>query len=132
MWCRLDLDELGVILADDNNNSLPLDANIPDIYWNAAGAMYAYLFGNLAPAGVEVLGHSQLAGSPPIPHWNIPLAQFPSVSLLDWTTGLGNARSVHRIFGISPASTCMTMCCEPFFQMQRMDEGLCLGYIWEM
>merc|ERR1712130_83349 len=42
--------------------------------------------------GVEVLGHSQLAGSPKIPEWGIPLPQFPSVSLLDWRTGYGNAR----------------------------------------
>ena len=40
----------------------------------------------------QVLGQSQLAGSPKIPEWGIPLPQYPSVSLLDWRTGLGNAR----------------------------------------
>ena len=89
---RLDLDELGVIMPGDNDPSLPLDADLPDIYWNAAGAMYAYLFARLAPLGVAVLGQSQLAGSPKIPEWGIPLPQFPSVSLLDWRTGFGNAR----------------------------------------
>lgn len=89
---KIDLDELGVILPNDKDVNLPLDANIPDIYWNAAGAMYAFLFSKLAPLGVEVLGHSQLAGSPKIPDWNIPLPQYPSVSLLDWRTGYGNSR----------------------------------------
>mmetsp|Transcript_48329 Transcript_48329/g.114911 ORF Transcript_48329/g.114911 Transcript_48329/m.114911 type:complete len:183 (+) Transcript_48329:1-549(+) len=54
--------------------------------------MYAYMFATLAPLGVEVLGQSQLAGSPKIPEWGIPLPQYPSVSLLDWRTGYGNAR----------------------------------------
>lgn len=39
--------------------------------------MYAYLFGNLVVLGVDVLGHSQLAGSPKIPEWGIPLPQYP-------------------------------------------------------
>jgi len=39
-----------------------------------------------------VLGHSQLAGSPEIPAWGIPAPQYPSVSLLSWRTGFGNAR----------------------------------------
>eukprot|EP00039_Didymoeca_costata_P029663 m.25773 g.25773 ORF g.25773 m.25773 type:complete len:676 (+) comp7738_c0_seq2:7-2034(+) len=89
---KFDLDELGVIMPDDNNPNYPLNASLPDVYWNAAGAMYAYLFGNLAQMGVETLGHSQLAGSPSLPQWNIPLPQYPSVSLLDWRTGFGNAR----------------------------------------
>lgn len=33
--------------------------------------MYAYLFGNMAVMGYDVLGESQLAGSPPIPEWDI-------------------------------------------------------------
>ncbi|CAE7909014.1 ARFGEF2, partial [Symbiodinium sp. KB8] len=89
---KLDLDELGVIMPGDNDPSGGLDADLPDIYWNAAGAAYAYVFATLAPLGVEVLGQSQLAGSPKIPEWGIPLPQYPSVSLLDWRTGLGNAR----------------------------------------
>ena len=89
----LDFDEVGVIMPDDNDPSFGIDANLPSIYWNAAAAMYAYLFTQLAPLGHGiVLGHSQLAGSPKIPEWGIPLPQYPSVSLLDWRTGLGNAR----------------------------------------
>lgn len=89
---KLDLDELGVILPGDNNPGQPLNATIPRPYWNAAGSMYAYLYMNLAPAGVDVLGHSQLAGNPNISEYGIPLPQYPSVSLIDWRTGWGNAR----------------------------------------
>jgi hypothetical protein len=44
----------GVILPDDNDPSFNITADIPDLYWNAAGAMYAYLFGRLSALGVEV------------------------------------------------------------------------------
>jgi len=83
------VDEMGVILPDDNSQTAPVP---PPIYWNAAGAMYAYLFGKMTPMGYDVLGESQLVGTPPIPQWGIPDAQFPSVSMLNWTTGEGNAR----------------------------------------
>ena len=86
---KIDLDELGVIMPGDNDPSRGLDADLPDIYWNAAGAAYAYVFATLAPLGVEVLGQSQLAGSPKIPEWGIPLPQYPSVSLLDWRNRFG-------------------------------------------
>jgi len=86
---QLDADELGVILPNDNDQDVTAP---PPIYWNAAGASYAYTFANLAKIGVEVAGESQLVGSPPIPGCDIPNAQYPSVSLLNWTTGAGNAR----------------------------------------
>ena len=35
------------------------------------------------------MGASQLAGSPSIPEWDIPDPQFPSVALINWTTGEG-------------------------------------------
>lgn len=89
---KIDLNEIGIIMPHDNDPGKGITANLPDIYWNAAGATYAYVFATLAPLGVEVLGQSQLAGSPEIPEWGIPLPQYPSVSLLDWRTGLGNAR----------------------------------------
>lgn len=44
----LDIDEAGVILPDDNTPGAPM---FPLVYWNAAGAMYAYLFGRLATTG---------------------------------------------------------------------------------
>jgi hypothetical protein len=54
--------------------------------------MYAYSFGRLSEAGLDVLGASQLAGVPATPEWNISNPQYPSVSLLNYTTGEGNAR----------------------------------------
>jgi len=39
---KLDLDEIGVILPNDNSYD---PEAFPLIYWNAAGAMYAYIFG---------------------------------------------------------------------------------------
>ena len=70
---------MGVILPDDNDQDA---APIPSIYWNAAGAMYAYLVGHMSVMGYDILGESQLAGSPPIPQWDIPYAQYPSVTLV--------------------------------------------------
>lgn len=72
---KTDTDELGVIL--------PADAKIPTAYWNAAGALYAYLFINLSQQGIDVIGESQLVGYP---------SQFPSVSMMDWHTLRPNAR----------------------------------------
>jgi hypothetical protein len=79
---RTDTDELGVILPTDNQ---PNDASvlIPARYWNAAGALYAYLYAELAKQGIEVIGESQLVGYP---------SQFPSVSMMDWKDGKPNAR----------------------------------------
>ncbi len=71
---RSDLDELGVI------NDIP---SIPPIYWNAAGALYAYLYIELTKLNIDVVGESQLVGYP---------TQFPSVSMVNWTTGRPNAR----------------------------------------
>lgn len=85
---RLDVDELGVILPNDND---PKAAIPPPIYWNAAAAMYAYSYIVLGAKGIDVLGESQLVGNPDMPHLQIA-PQFPSVSMLNWTTGAGNAR----------------------------------------
>jgi hypothetical protein len=75
------IDELGVILPDDNSPNA--DKRIMPIYWNAAGAMYAYLYVELSKIGIDVVGESQLVGYP---------TQYPSVSLIDWTNGKPNAR----------------------------------------
>jgi len=79
------IDELGVISADDNAQGEPghVSKPIPNSYWNLAGAMYAYLFGELTKIGIDVAGESQLVGFP---------TQFPSVSMVDWTDGKPNAR----------------------------------------
>ena len=94
----LDADEVGVILSDDNDPQWTADApGFPAIYWNAAAAMYAYLFGTTAALGLDVLGESQLIGYPSIPFarglpyngsWIAP-PQFPSVTLLSWGGAFG-------------------------------------------
>jgi hypothetical protein len=90
----VDADEVGIILPDDNDAKYTSDApGFPAIYWNAAAAMYAYMFGTSAVAGLDVLGESQLIGYPSInftrgaPYpanaasWVAP-PQYPSVSML--------------------------------------------------
>jgi Glycosyl hydrolases family 39 len=76
-----DMDELGCILPYDTADHLVRP--IPNGYWNLCGAMYAYLYAQLAHDGIEVAGESQLVGYP---------TQFPSVSMVNWTTGQPNAR----------------------------------------
>jgi hypothetical protein len=83
---KTDTDELGVILPNDNNRVADASGyvrSIPNGYWNAAGALYAYLYVNLAKLGVDVVGESQLVGYP---------SQYPSVSMIDWVNGKPNAR----------------------------------------
>jgi hypothetical protein len=70
------IDEIGVIAPDESWKNLP-------VYWNAAGAMYAYLYAELSKLGIENIGASQLVGYP---------TQYPSVSMVDWVTGRPNAR----------------------------------------
>jgi hypothetical protein len=78
---RTTVDETGTILPSAATQGTP--APIPDAYWNYSGCIYAYVFANLALQGIDVVGESQLVGYP---------GQFPSVSMVDWTTGLPNAR----------------------------------------
>jgi hypothetical protein len=90
---KTDTDELGVILPTDiaeimsameNPNSKgALPDHIPHAYWNAAGALYGYLFIEESRLGVDVIGESQLVGYP---------SQFPSVSMMNYNTGKPNAR----------------------------------------
>ena len=94
----LDADEVGVILADDNDPVWTSEKpGFPAVYWNSAAAMYGYLFGTTAALGLDVLGESQLIGYPSIPFsrgppingpWTAP-PQFPSVSLLSWGGAFG-------------------------------------------
>jgi len=83
---KTDTDELGVILPNDNSQVADASGYVPSIpngYWNVAGALYAYLYVNLAKLGVDVIGESQLVGYP---------SQYPSVSMIDWVNGKPNAR----------------------------------------
>jgi hypothetical protein len=79
------INEVGAISADDREQNRPghITKPIPNSYWNLCGAMYAYLFGELANLGIETVNASQLVGYP---------TQYPSVSLVDWETGQPNAR----------------------------------------
>lgn len=79
------VNEIGCISADDAAQDKPGHVlhPIPNSYWNLCGATYAYVFANLAALGLDVAGESQLVGYP---------TQFPSVSLVDWSTGAPNAR----------------------------------------
>jgi hypothetical protein len=70
------IDEVGSILHNEEDS-------IPTLYWNLSGALYAYLYLQLSWIGIDIIGESQLVGYP---------GQFPSVSMLDWKTGLPNAR----------------------------------------
>ncbi len=69
----IDTDEIGTFMG----------GKLPHLYWNLSGAMYAFVFAHLAAQGVNVVGESQLIGYP---------TQFPDVSMVNWHTGVPNAR----------------------------------------
>jgi len=71
------INEVGSILPGVKPENIPLE------YWNLSGAVFAYVYSELAKQGIEIVGESQLLGFP---------TQFPSVSMLDWNTGIPNAR----------------------------------------
>lgn len=77
------INEIGSILPDDINQGEKGKTYRTNAYWNLSGAMFAYLYAELAKQGIEVLNESQLVGFP---------GQFPSVTMLDWETGKPNAR----------------------------------------
>ena len=82
---RIMINEAGSILPGDGTQGEPnhVEKPIPPAYWNLSGAFYAYLYVELAKLGIDAVGESQLVGFP---------SQYPSVSLVDWTTGKPNAR----------------------------------------
>ena len=80
---RTSINEIGSILPDDINQGEKGKTYRTEEYWNVSGAMFAYLYVELAKQGIEVLNESQLVGFP---------GQFPSVTMLDWETGKPNAR----------------------------------------
>ena len=95
----MDADEVGIILPDDNDAKWTSTApGFPALFWNAASAYFAYLFGRTSQIGFDVLGESQLIGYPSIPFqrgppingpWTAP-PQYPSVSILSWGGAFGN------------------------------------------
>jgi len=81
---RTMINETGSILHSDLDQVTGvINSKIPPAYWNLAGAVYAYVYGELAKLGIDVVGESQLVGYP---------TQFPSVTMVDWNTGKPNAR----------------------------------------
>jgi SAM-dependent methyltransferase len=66
----LDADEVGVILADDNDPQWTSAApGFGPLYWNAAAGSYAYLYGRGSVVGLDVLGNEcrlRLAGDRPL------------------------------------------------------------------
>jgi len=83
---RTDINELGVILREDeleNRTHGYIAKPEPAGYYNLAGALYAYLYTQLAIQGIDVVGESQLVGY----H-----TQFPSVSMMDYNTAEPNPR----------------------------------------
>ncbi len=72
------INEIGNILSDRDHKD-----PIPEEYWNLSGAMYAYIFMELAKLGIDVAGESQLVGYP---------TQFPDVTMINWKNGKPNAR----------------------------------------
>ena len=82
---QTDLDEIGSQTGTDGTGAPPgyVAPPIRNSYWNLSGATYAYLYGELAKLGIEVVGESQMVGFP---------TQWPSVSMVDWNTGQPNAR----------------------------------------
>ena len=94
---RTTVDEIGSIDSSDFNQKHPgyVFKDLPQSYWNLSGAMFAYLFSELARLGVDIAGESQWVGYP---------SQFPSVSMVDWNTGKPNTRAqvlklLHDNFG---------------------------------
>jgi len=75
------INELGVILRNSGTQAEPRP--IPDVYWNMVAAQNAYVYTKLAALGIDAVGMSQMVGYP---------SQYPSVSMVNWETGVGNAR----------------------------------------
>jgi hypothetical protein len=81
---QTDVDELGSNAEDGTGREAGyVPPPIAHSYWNLSGALYAYVYGELAKFGIEYAGESQLVGYP---------TQWPSVTMVDWETGQPNAR----------------------------------------
>jgi len=75
------VDEIGTIYPDAQ---IPEKADtIPNSYWNASAAMFAFVYPQLAKLGLNVLHHSELIDYP---------GQYPGTTLVNWNTGQPNAR----------------------------------------
>jgi hypothetical protein len=76
------LNEIGTFDPQGTTTIVP-GYTIPSEYYVWSGAVYAYVFSGVTAMGIDVIGESQLVGYP---------SQFPSVSMVNYTTGNPNAR----------------------------------------
>jgi hypothetical protein len=75
------IDEVGTIFPDSQT---PESADrIPNVYWNASAAMFAFLYPQLTRLGIDVVHESELIDYP---------GQYPGTTLVHWKTGRPNAR----------------------------------------
>jgi hypothetical protein len=78
---RTFINEIGSFLPNPQS-SVNLEP-VPDSYWNLAGAMWAYLYVQLARMGIDMVAGAELIDYP---------GQYATTTLLDWNTGQPNAR----------------------------------------
>jgi hypothetical protein len=78
---RTHINEIGTILPD--SRAPKLLKPIPLSYWNLSGAMFAYIYAQLALLGIDVAHESELIDYP---------SQYAGTTLVDWETGRPNAR----------------------------------------
>ncbi len=78
---RTFINEIGSFLPNPQS-SVNLEP-VPDSYWNLAGAMWAYLYVQLARTGIDMVAGAELIDYP---------GQYATTTLLDWNTGQPNAR----------------------------------------
>ena len=76
------LNEIGTFDRDGGTENVPGYGPTPE-YWVWSGGIYAYIFAHVSELGIEAAGESQLIGYP---------GQFPSVSMVNYTTGAPTAR----------------------------------------
>jgi hypothetical protein len=74
------VDEIGTILG--SCTSL-FERPIPGFYWNPSGAMFAYVYAQLATMGIDMAAESELIDYP---------GQCAGTTLDNWKTGKPNAR----------------------------------------
>jgi hypothetical protein len=75
------VNEVGTILP--NPETPQLMQPIPTSYWNLSGAMYAYVFGQLAQLGIDMVYEAELIDYP---------GQYAGTTLVDWNSGQPNSR----------------------------------------
>jgi hypothetical protein len=79
---RTAVDEIGVFLAEDLEPGR-VTGPIRDSHWSLAGAIYAYVFGQLVTLGIDIANESGFLCYP---------THFLGLSMVDWNTGAPNPR----------------------------------------